>query len=399
MNVFYKSYCRIYQKTLKIAQRFLVFRLPEVHDSLFDIPSIIKEQNLNHPLIVSGRHVSKKDEVSSLLNTLKQKGISFSLYIDIPSDPDIESIERLFSFYKEQNADSIIAIGGGSVLDASKALACKASKDKPLLSYKGILKVHHKVPFFIAAPTTAGTGSEATVASVITCNKPKYKFAINDPHLIPNIAVLDDSLLKGLPKETISITSMDALCHALEAFLSKSSTKLTDDYALRALSLIKENALPFYNDENDDKARKNMLRASFYAGVSFTRAYVGYVHALAHALGAKYHLAHGYCIAILLPYVLEAYSDSISIKANYLCDYLKLKPKSNSKIAKKDALIDWIISLNKDMGIPSSFHLLIKEEDIPSLCKTASKEANPLYPVPKLLNEKELQKILIKANQ
>lgn len=399
MGVFNVIYSRSVQLILKMAMPFINIRIPETHSDIFKIISIIKNENLNHPLIISGNHVSKHQKIQMLFSKLNENNIKFSLFTDVKSDPTFENIEEIYKFYVDNSCDSIISIGGGSIIDASKALGCKiTAPNKNLSSFKGLLKVKRDIPFFIACPTTAGTGSEATIASVVTNEKTNDKFAINDPHLVPNIAILDNTLLDSLSSETIAITGIDALCHAVEAYIGRSNSKLTKEKALDAILLIKNNLVKFYKNVNDFEARENMLIASYEAGISFTRAYVGYVHSLAHAIGGLYHLPHGYCIAILLPYVLEAYKTSIYKSTKEINDYLSLSDKDAVDEEKYLAFIDWIKDLNKELNIPETFENKIKEDDYLKLAIHAFKEANPIYPVPKILNVKKLIDIFKKSN-
>lgn len=399
MNPFKVMYCRAYQGILRFAMRFIRIRIPKSYSSLLNIPQIIKENNLSHPIIVSGKNVSKTAFVTSLLSKFKDESIPFSLYTNVGSDPTFSEIYDLYDFYTAQKCDSIIAIGGGSVIDACKALGCKIVKPDKMLSYfKGLLKVGKKPPFFIAVPTTAGTGSEATLASVITNETTGDKFAINDPNLVPDVCVLDSSVLVSVPKKIVAETGMDALCHAIEAYIGKSNTDLTKEYALKSISLIHDNLPALYASTSNDVIRQNMLDASFYAGISFTRAYVGYVHALAHAIGGTYHLPHGYCIAILLPHVLRAYRSSIAKPFAEINDRLHLSNPNAIKEEKMIAITHWINDLRERMNIPDTFQGKIRKEDYTKLANHASKEANPLYPVPKIFSKKKLVEIIRKAN-
>lgn len=399
MNPVYKLYCRSYQRILKCAMHFISIPMPETGNSISHVADMIHKNHLIHPLIVSGPHVSKSESVRTFLDELEKSGIVFSLFSKISKDPNFSDIDSLYDFYNENTCDSLIAIGGGSVIDATKALGCKIVQPKKAYSkLRGLLKVKKDLPFFIAIPTTAGTGSEATVASVITNETNGDKFAINDPHLVPKIAVLDSSLLKSLPKKMIAESGMDAFCHALEAYIGNSNSKLTKKYAMDAILLIHDNLFSFYNDSNNEKIRENMLKASYYAGISFTRAYVGYVHALAHAVGGMYHLPHGYCIAVLLPYVLKHYKSSIFKSLAQINDQLKLSHPQAIEEEKSIVVIQWIEDLRNRLGIPADFGGIIKEEDFSKLAKHASKEANPLYPVPRILSARQLEEILREAN-
>ena len=202
-------------------------------------------------------------------------------------------------------------LGGGSSLDCAKAVGARAAKPKQSLAkMKGILKVHKRLPLLIAIPTTAGTGSETTLAAVITDAETRHKYTINDFPLIPRYAVLDPKVTLSLPPFITATTGMDALTHAVETYIGNSTTYRTRKDALLAVRLIFENIDTVYTDGKDVNARRNMLHASFYAGCAFTKSYVGYVHAVAHSLGGEYNVPHGYANAVLLPFVLEAYRAS-----------------------------------------------------------------------------------------
>ena len=325
--------------------------------------------------------------------------IKYFPYIGIASDPTFKTIEVLAGFYKAHECDSIIAIGGGSVIDAAKAMGVLVSnKYKNLSRFKGVLKVKKKLPYFIAVPTTAGTGSEASIASVVTNEETKDKFAISDGKLVPNVAILDDSLLKGLPSELVATTGMDAFTHAIESYMNHAGNKKSKEYAKKSLYLIKNHLYEFYSDRENDIARHNMLYASFYAAISFTRSYVGYVHALAHAIGGVYHKPHGYLIAILLPYVLEAYGKKAYRALAKASIEMGIGSNTSSREENALSLISWIRELNQKMGIPNSLDNLINEKDYLPLAEHASIEANPWYPVPKELDKNELAFVLRKAN-
>ena len=247
----------------------------------------------------------------------------------------------------------------------------------------GLLKVGRKLPFLIAIPTTAGTGSETTLAAVIVNEEDHHKYAINDPHLIPKIAILDPNLLIGLPPHITSTTGMDALTHAVEAFIGHSNTKHTKKAAIEAVKLINENLLKSFEDGKNLLYRENMQKASFLAGVAFTRAYVGYVHAIAHSLGGQYNVAHGLANAIILPYILEEFGKKCYKKLAILSDELSLCEKSSTNEEKARAFISWIKDLNKKMKIPEKFEIEYNEKAVNIMANNAYKEGNPLYPVPK----------------
>jgi alcohol dehydrogenase class IV len=300
--------------------------------------------------------------------------------------------------YKKTNAKAIVAFGGGSSIDTAKGLAARvANPRKGIEKMRGILKVGGRIPLLIAIPSTAGTGSEATVAAVVVNDETRSKYAINDPKLIPHYAILDPDILVGLPKHITSTTGMDAMTHAVEAFIGKGNTKKTARCAISAIQLIDKSLLESYQNPSNLQARKDMQLAAFQAGLAFTRAYVGYVHALAHALGGKYNVPHGLANAILLPYVLESFGSKIYKRLALLSDALNLTDSSSTVALKGQAFISYIKELNQKLDIPDKFSVVYEENDIPELALHAVKEANPLYPVPVIKNQVELAEIYRQA--
>lgn len=399
MNVIKIAYARTFQFFLRIASKIVRFPIPMTKERLEDIPTLLNSNGLKCPILIVSNTVSKGKRYESVIKMLEANQIKYFPYIGIASDPTFKTIEVLAGFYKAHECDSIIAIGGGSVIDAAKAMGVLVSnKYKNLSRFKGVLKVKKKLPYFIAVPTTAGTGSEASIASVVTNEETKDKFAISDGKLVPNVAILDDSLLKGLPSELVATTGMDAFTHAIESYMNHAGNKKSKEYAKKSLYLIKNHLYEFYSDRENDIARHNMLYASFYAAISFTRSYVGYVHALAHAIGGVYHKPHGYLIAILLPYVLEAYGKKANKALAKASIEMGIGSNTSSREENALSLISWIRELNQKMGIPNSLDNLINEKDYLPLAEHASIEANPWYPVPKELDKNELAFVLRKAN-
>jgi alcohol dehydrogenase class IV len=399
MNVIKIAYARTFQFFLRIASKIVRFPIPMTKERLEDIPTLLNSNGLKCPILIVSNTVSKGKRYESFIKMLEANQIKYIPYIGIASDPTFKTIEVLAGFYKAHECDSIIAIGGGSVIDAAKAMGVLVSnKYKNLSRFKGVLKVKKKLPYFIAVHTTAGTGSEASIASVVTNEETKDKFAISDGKLVPNVAILDDSLLKGLPSELVATTGMDAFTHAIESYMNHAGNKKSKEYAKKSLYLIKNHLYEFYSDRENDIARHNMLYASFYAAISFTRSYVGYVHALAHAIGGVYHKPHGYLIAILLPYVLEAYGKKANKALAKASIEMGIGSNTSSREENALSLISWIRELNQKMGIPNSLDNLINEKDYLPLAEHASIEANPWYPVPKELDKNELAFVLRKAN-
>ena len=401
MNIISTVGCRIYQRILYVATFAMPFHEPQIIDgpsSLSEkLPTFLKEKGFKRVFIVLDPFLHGKEAEAKLLASLDEEGVSYTVFTKVIPNPPFDAIEEGVLLYKQENCDSLLSIGGGSAMDTMKAIGARvANPRKDLQHLKGLLKVSKRPPFMVATPTTAGTGSEATVAAVVVNPETKDKFAINDAKLIPDVAVLDDTLLASLPPQIIAATGMDALTHAVESYIGKSSTTKTKEYALRAISLINQNLEAFYKNPKNQEARKNMQLASYCAGVSFTRAYVGYVHALAHALGGYYNVPHGLANAVLLPRVLESFGKSAYSRLFEIADTIGLQP-NESKENKAKAVIAWIDDLNERLGIPKGFKDVIKEEDITDLCKHAAKEGNPLYPVPREMGVKELMQVLRKV--
>jgi len=278
-------------------------------------------------------------------------------------------------------------------MDCAKAVGARlACPNKTLNDLKGLLKINHKLPLLIAIPTTAGTGSETTVTAVITDSETRHKYTINDFDLIPHYALLDAKLTLGLPKHITAMTGMDALTHAIEAYIGRSTTASTRRHALTAIKLIFENLETAYNDGGNLQARKRMLKASYKAGLAFTKSYVGYIHAVAHTLGGKYNIPHGLANAVIMPYVLRMYGKSVYHKLWKIGVFTDLFDKDTPKEMGAKIVIKKIEEMNKNMAIPAKIDEII-ESDIEEMAKLASKEANPLYPVPKLMTSKELRNI------
>ena len=393
MNFFKKLYCRTFQTAFKIALPFLPYREPKVLTSNEEIALLLIEKQCTKPLIVTDKGLSNLGLANSLKETLSKHGVEYAFFDETVPNPTTDNIHQAVELYKSSNCNSIIAFGGGSSMDCAKGVGAKIAKpNKSLAQMKGLLKVGKKLPLLIAIPTTAGTGSETTLAAVITDSKTHHKYVINDFNLIPHYALLDASLTKNLPKHITSTTGMDALTHAVEAFIGNTTTASTRKHSLNAVKLIFENLKEVYDNGSNLEARQKMLHASYLAGLSFTKSYVGYCHAIAHTLGGKYNLPHGLANAIILPYILKSYGKKIHKKLWKLGTYANLFPKATSYDEGAKLFIEAIENLNKNMGIENSIPS-IQTEDIETLAKTADAEAITLYPVPVLFDAKELETI------
>lgn len=394
MNIFKKAYCRTFQTAFKCMLPVLPYREPIILKSNEEIIDVLKSNEISSVMLVTDRGVRDLGLTRSLEESI-QKELKLTVYDGTVPNPTTENVEEALELYKKNKCTAIIAFGGGSAMDCAKAVGARvANPNKSLAQMKGILKVGKKLPLLIAIPTTAGTGSETTLAAVITDSKTRHKYAINDFPLIPKYAALMPELTVGLPKHITSTTGMDALTHAVEAYIGRSTTRQTKRFALEAVKEIFENLETAYDDGKNLKARENMLHAAYKAGLAFTKSYVGYVHAIAHSLGGKYNVAHGLANAIILPYVLKAYGKRVYKKLWEMGVYANLFDKSESHEEGAKLFIQKIEDMNKNMNIGTKIYE-IKDEDIPVLARTAEKEANPLYPVPVLWTTKELEEIYL----
>lgn len=391
---FVKSvFCRVFQTAFRIALPVLPYREPEIISSCEKIGDVLKKENVKSVLIVTDKGIVDNGLVSPVEEALKKNSIRYNVYDKTFPNPTVKNVEEALSVYKSNNCDCLIAIGGGSSMDCAKAVGARVAYPKKSVGQmKGVLRVLRRLPVLIAIPTTAGTGSEVTLASIITDDEKQHKYALMSFPLIPHYAVLDASFSYSLPPHLTATTGMDALTHAVEAYIGRSTTKETRRLALMAVKLIFDNIEKAYKDGSDHKSRENMLRAAYNAGIAFSKSYVGYIHAVAHSLGGKYGTPHGLANAVIMPYVLESYGKSVYKKLYKLGIVAGICDRKDSYETGAKKFIEAIKKLNKDMGIPDKL-TGIRKEDVSLMAKHAEKESNPLYPVPKLMTRKELEKI------
>ena len=319
------------------------------------------------------------------------QGIRCAVYDKVVANPTITNIEEARTLYLESGTKAIIAFGGGSAMDCAKALGARISCPKKTLGQlKGTLHVLHRIPLLIAVPTTAGTGSENTLAAVITDSEKKHKYVLNDFVLIPRYAILDAELTYSLPPHLTATTGMDALTHAVETYIGRSTTKETRFMAEQATRLIYKNLKTAYDDGQNVKARENMLQAAYCAGIAFSRSYLAMSMPLPILWGAKYGVPHGLANAVILPYFLEEYGPACYGKLAKLARCIGMVPKHTNDRRVAAAFIQWIKDMNQYMKIPEPIQE-IRKEDIPAMAKHVAAEGNPLYPVPVLMDAGELE--------
>lgn len=390
MNPIKAVYCRSVQAVLRAALPVLPYREPQVFHSCGELSTVFQKENIRRVLIVTDAGIVRSGIAAQLEAVLDEDDISYAVYDQTRPNPTVVNVEQALSLYRRYRCQALIAIGGGSSMDCAKAVGARLARPgTPLGKLKGTLRILRPLPTLIAIPTTAGTGSETTLAAVITDTQAQHKYVMNDFVLIPKYAVLDARLTLSLPPHLTATTGMDALTHAVEAYIGRSTTRQTRQEALAATRLVFANVERAYRNGKDYEARSNMLTAAYRAGIAFSRSYVGYVHAVAHSLGGQYNIPHGLANAVLLPYVLESYGSCIHRKLHDLAVAAGVASPQEEDAGAAAKFIRAIRQLNARMGIPETLEG-IRPEDIPVMAAHAEKEANPLYPVPRLMTRDEL---------
>ena len=392
----YKWYCRIYQFIFRLVMYALPWREPKLirgAGALSSLPEQLVNDQLERVLIVTDKGIRSLGYADKLNELLKTKHIQGIIYDNTVPNPTIHNIEEAVKLYSKHSCQAIIAIGGGSPIDCAKAVGARIARpNKTIPQLKGQLKIKKKLPPLYAVPTTAGTGSEATVAAVISNSETLEKYAINDLSLIPYAAILDPELTLKLPPHITSTTGMDALTHAVEAFIGGSTTRQTREQSKEAVRLIFTYLEEAYVNGYNIEAREKMMQAAYLAGLAFTRSYVGNIHAIAHTLGGFYGVPHGLANSVIMPYVLKFYGSTVYQSLAELADAAGIVNKEDNIQVKAEKFIAAIEQMNARMNIPTKI-CEIQEKDIPTMVKRALSEANPLYPVPKIMNAEDMTSI------
>ncbi|MGM9647584.1 MAG: iron-containing alcohol dehydrogenase [Eubacteriales bacterium] len=397
MNPVSKFFCRVVQRGFRLALPLLPYRQPKIYKNTADVLPILQENGLRHALLVTDRGLRSAGVTASLEALLAECGINLTVYDETSANPTVRNVEDALKLYQKGNCDCLIAFGGGSSMDCAKAVGARVVYPKKSVGQmKGLLRVLRKLPPLIAIPTTAGTGSEVTITAVITDSALRHKYTMNNFTMIPRYAVLDPAVTYTLPPHLTATTGMDALTHAVEAYIGGSTNRETRALALHATRLIFENVEVAYGDGTSLTARENLLTAAYEAGIAFSKSYVGYIHAVAHSLGGQYNIPHGLANAVLMPIVLEEYGRSAHKKLHRLGIAAGVAAESDSPEVGAGKFIAAIRELNRRMNIPSTLDGIV-EADIPKMAKHAAKEANPLYPVPRLMTARELRQFYYKV--
>lgn len=333
--------------TFSVPQNIIVGR-----GSLAKLPEVAEKSGGKKAFIISGPHLNKMGIVQSCVDALKAKGIESSVFTETEGNPSVETVDKASAAYKESGADFIVALGGGSPMDVAKAVGVVARYGGSITEYEGADKVPGDIISLIAVPTTAGTGSEVTAFSVITDHSRNYKLTVFSYKLIPSYAILDAELLTTAPASVAAACGIDAMVHALEAYISTAASPFSDAMAEKALELIGANIRYYAANRGDIEAAENMLVGSLFAGIAFSWARLGDVHAMSHPVSAYFNVPHGVANAILLPTIVEY--NMLADKGKYLniYNYIAELPAAPEEFT-ADMLVDELLNLNEALGIPA----------------------------------------------
>lgn len=392
---FMRGIYRAYMAILKWVVMMVPAPRPTLYqgaDSSLELCNAVGQMGVRRLLIVTDAMLVKIGLLDPIRERLESLGIDVQVFDGVQPDPTIAQIEAGLEAVTNSGAEAILAVGGGSSIDAAKVIAARVTHpNKPVRKMDGLFKLRASMMPLFVIPTTAGTGSEVTLAAVVSDPDNKRKFAAMDPKLVPDMAALDGKLMTGLPPHITAATGMDALTHAVEAYISRNALPDTDRYGLAATRLIMENLPKVMENGSDIEARQNMAVASHFAALAFTRAGVGYVHAISHNFGAYYHVPHGLANAIVLPHVLAFSKPDCTERLARLAEVSGLSGDSDS--AKADAFIEHIRELNRRFDIPATLDA-IDSDDIPGIAKAALKEAHWTYAVPRYMNRAECERFI-----
>ncbi len=392
------QYYKSLAKALKVAAAVIPMPKPTLFtgaDSSLELCRAISQLGIKKVMIATDEVLVSIGLLDKITAELTKHNVEYVIFDKILPDPTYDQVYSGLEVLRNNNCEAILALGGGSPIDASKAIAARATNDKPIEKMAGLFKLRKAPLPFFAIPTTAGTGSEVTIVSVVSDPETHQKTPIIDPKLVPMMAALDGALMLGLPPSVTAATGMDALTHAIESYISVNATAETEGYSIAATKLIMENLETAVRDGKNLEARQNMAMASYYAGLAFTKAGVGYVHAIAHNFGAQYSTPHGLANSIVLPHILDYSKDSIIDRLADLAQASGLKKGRESKKQLADKLINKIRKMLKEFDIPE--HLAdLKIEDIPHIAKSALDEAHQNYPVPKYMDQRICENLLSK---
>ncbi len=385
---------RGYTNGLKVAAYVLPFPKPTLFsgpDCLHELTEAIVDLGFKKLLLVTDEGLVKIGMAEQVAESARTRGLEFALYAEVKPDPTYDQVERGLNVYLESGCDAILALGGGSAMDCAKVIAARVTNKKSIKRLAGLFRVWRTPAPLFVIPTTSGTGSEVTVAAVVSEPETHHKTPLMDPKLVPLMAALDANLLVGLPAKITADTGIDALTHAIEAYISRNATTETKAYSVAAIKLIFQYLPRAVEEGSDIQARQKMAMASYYAGLAFTKASLGYVHAFAHSLGAKYGLPHGMANGLALLPVLRFSFSEIEPQLTALSE--ALIDAQSEAMPNAQAFLDRLEGLYNEIGIEQTSSLL-KTSDTDELVTLILEEAHWNYPVPKFMNEEECAQLL-----
>ncbi|EJZ70056.1 lactaldehyde reductase [Lachnoanaerobaculum sp. MSX33] len=361
--------------------------------AILSITEEAKLRGFKKAFVCSDPDLIKFNVTKKVTDLLDKEGLEYEIYSDIKANPTIENVQSGVAAFKKSGADYIIAIGGGSSMDTSKAVGIIIANPEfeDVRSLEGLSPTKNPcVPIF-AVPTTAGTAAEVTINYVITDVEKKRKFVCVDPHDIPVVAFVDPDMMSSMPKGLTASTGMDALTHAIEGYTTKGANIITDMFNLKAIELIAKSLRGAV--ENTAEGREGMAIGQYLTGMGFSNCGLGIVHSMAHGLGALYDTPHGVANAIILPTVMEYNADAVGEKLRDVAKAMGVEGTENMSEAEyKKAAVDAVKKLSEDVGIPKDLKEIVKPEDVDFLSQSAMDDAcrpgNPRDP--KLEDIKEL---------
>jgi alcohol dehydrogenase len=345
--------------------------------ALGEVPGIVKKMKGTRAFIISGPHLKKAGLVDRVAEKLQAAGIDCGAFTETEGNPSTDTVEKAAAAFKEYGADLIIAFGGGSPMDVAKAVAVVGNYGCRITDYEGVGKVPGPVSPMLAIPTTAGTGSEVTAFSVITDHERDYKLTVGSTYLLPDAVVLDPELITTVPEKTAAYCGVDAMVHALESYISLAASPFSDMCALQALELLGKNIRTYVADRTDPEAAEGMLVGSLFAGIAFSHARLGDVHAMSHPVSAFFDVPHGLANAVILPEV-TAFNETAAAEGKYYKIYERIsrQPVPEEKF-EPSMLAGELRELNTSLGIPDRLTAVgVKEEKIGEMARDAMKSGN-----------------------
>ena len=358
------------------------FKIPQQIEfgvgSLKKLPDILKTNNIDNALLVSDRGLEAIGVVKKITDILDEGGVQYTTFLDVLPNPPVAVVNAAAKLYKDNGCKSIIALGGGGPMDVSKAVGVLAQFGGDIKDYVGVGNVPGPIVPMLAIPTTAGTGSEVTASSVLTDTETNFKFSVIDFALLPKYAVLDPELIMTAPASIAASCGVDALIHALEAYISTAATPFSDAFAEKAMELIGKNIRRFVANRKDVDAACAMMVGSTFAGIAFAWAKLGNIHAMSHPVSGFFHVAHGVANSVLMPTVIEYNALADNGRYEKIYNYIR---EGNEPVHNftPDMLTAEVKKLNKQLGIPENLRAVgVTEDKIEAMAIDAMKSANVL---------------------